>query len=193
MTANIQEPTLHPAQAKPKPNSISVAPILLELAGVENTDVFAKLKTSLNGLSLPVAAARLAEYGPNAVAMEKQGGWAWRLFKAVRNLLVVLLAVLSAVSFATGDFTGGTVIAVMLLLGVALRFVQESRADAAAAKLKAMISVTAAVVRDGQEKEIPLGELVPGDVVKLCAGEVLVTRSACRFRASAWSFRRTRA
>jgi P-type Mg2+ transporter len=61
----------------------------------------------------------------------------------------------------------------MLMLGVALRFVQESRADAAAAKLKAMISVTAAVVRDGQEKEIPLKELVPGDVINLCAGDMV--------------------
>ena len=61
----------------------------------------------------------------------------------------------------------------MLTLGVALRFVQESRADAAAAKLKAMISVTAAVVREGREEEIPLKQLVPGDIVKLCAGDMV--------------------
>jgi len=58
----------------------------------------------------------------------------------------------------------------MVVLGVWLRFVQESRADTAAAKLKAMISVTATVTRDGQPKEIPLKELVPGDVIKLAAG-----------------------
>ena len=62
---------------------------------------------------------------------------------------------------------------VMVVLGVALRFVQEARADTAAAKLKAMISVTATVVRDGQAREIPLGELVPGDVVKLAAGDMI--------------------
>ncbi len=173
MTTNIQDPPNHSAPAKPKPNTIGVAPILLELARIENAEVFAKLKTSLDGLSLATAEARLAEYGPNAVAMEKQRGWAWRLVRAARNLLVVLLALLAAVSFATGDLTGGTVIALMLTLGVALRFVQESRADAAAAKLKAMISVTAAVVRAGQEKEIPLRELVPGDIVKLCAGDMI--------------------
>jgi P-type Mg2+ transporter len=61
----------------------------------------------------------------------------------------------------------------MLMLGVALRFVQESRADAAAAKLKAMISVTAAVFRDDHEEEIPLKELVPGDVINLCAGDMV--------------------
>jgi len=59
----------------------------------------------------------------------------------------------------------------MVVLGLALRFVQETRADHAAAKLKAMISVTATVMRDGQAREIPLQQLVPGDGRKaLCRG-----------------------
>jgi Mg2+-importing ATPase len=62
---------------------------------------------------------------------------------------------------------------VMVILGVALRFIQESRADAAAAKLKAMIRVTATVVRDGKPREVPLGQLVPGDIVKLSAGDMV--------------------
>ena len=61
----------------------------------------------------------------------------------------------------------------MVVLGVALRFFQEARADDAAAKLKAMISVTATVVRDGQPPELPLGQLVPGDVVRLAAGDMI--------------------
>src|SRR5271165_3339752 len=105
--------------------------------------------------------------------MEKQRGWLWRLFQAARNLLVILLAILATVSFETGDLGGGTVMTLMLILGVGLRFVQESRADAAAAKLKAMISVTAAVVREGREEEIPLKQLVPGDIVKLGAGDMV--------------------
>ena len=142
----------------------------MESAYLEKGEVFTKMKTSPGGLSKTDAEERLIKHGPNTVAMEKQRGWLWRLFKATRNLLVILLAILATVSFATGDFSGGTVMTLMLMLGVALRFVQESRADAAAAKLKAMISVTAAVVRDGQEEEIPLKELVPGDVINLCAG-----------------------
>ena len=59
----------------------------------------------------------------------------------------------------------------MVILGVSLRFVQEARADAAAEKLKAMINVTAAVVRGGKEEEVPLKQLVPGDVVLLAAGD----------------------
>src|ERR1700690_2587678 len=61
----------------------------------------------------------------------------------------------------------------MVLLGLVLRFVQESRADTAAEKLKAMVSTTATVVREGQRKEIPLGDLVPGDIVRLSAGDMV--------------------
>ena len=61
----------------------------------------------------------------------------------------------------------------MVVLGVVLRFVQEARADTAAAKLKAMIKVTATVVRDGQPREMPLAQIVPGDVVKLAAGDMI--------------------
>ncbi len=56
---------------------------------------------------------------------------------------------------------------------MSLRFVLETKADKAAAKLKAMIKVTATVLRDGQQKEIPLQQLVPGDVVKLSAGDMI--------------------
>lgn len=104
MISNLQKPAHQRTTAKPKANSIGVSPILSELAYVENTDVFTKLKTSPDGLSRAAAEARMVEYGPNAVAIEKQRGWLWRLFKAARNLLVILLAILATVSFATGDF-----------------------------------------------------------------------------------------
>ena len=75
--------------------------------------------------------------------------------KIIRNPLVILLTTLSTVSFLTGDARAGTVMAIMVALSVGLRFWQEARADAAAEKLKAMIHVTATVVRDGAAREIP--------------------------------------
>jgi len=63
--------------------------------------------------------------------------------------------------------------AAMVVLGATLRFVQEARADAAAAKLKAMIHVTATVLRDGVAKEMPLRDLVPGDMIQLSAGDMI--------------------
>ena len=107
------------------------------------------------------------------MAQERPQGWFVRLLKVIRNPLVILLGALSAVSFATGDARAGTVMAAMVVLGATLRFVQEARADAAAAKLKAMIHVTATVLRDGVAKEMPLRDLVPGDIIQLSAGDMI--------------------
>jgi P-type Mg2+ transporter len=144
-----------------------------ELATISVDALFRRLGTSEAGLSEEEAEKRLDQFGPNEVAAEKEHTWVYRLFTASRNPLVILLTVLAAVSYATGDFRAGTVMLLMVILGLSLRFVQESRADAAAAKLKAMISVTATVVRKGKEKEIPISQLVRGDIVELSAGDMI--------------------
>ena len=133
----------------------------------------ASLRTAPTGLTADEVERRLEEYGPNVVAEERRLGVLRLLGRAVMNPLVILLSVLAAVSLLTGDLRSSVVMAVMVLLGVVLRFVQEARADAAAAKLKAMISVTATVIREGQPTEVPLGHLVPGDVVELAAGDMI--------------------
>ena len=131
------------------------------------------MRTAPAGLTQREAQERARTAGPNEVAQERRQGWLVRLLKIIRNPLVILLATLSAVSFATGDARAGTVMAAMVVLSVALRFLQEARADAAAAKLKAMIHVTATVIRDGDAKEMPLRDLVPGDIIKLSAGDMI--------------------
>src|ERR1700736_3889699 len=144
-----------------------------ELATISLEALFQRLGTKKAGLSEEEAEKRLDQFGPNEVAAEKEHTWIHRLFTAVRNPLVILLTVLATVSYASGDFRAGTVMLLMVILGLSLRFVQESRADAAAAKLKAMISVTATVVRNGETKEIPISQLVPGDIVQLSAGDMI--------------------
>ena len=140
-------------------------------------EVLKQHDTSPNGLTEAEAAARLEKFGPNQVAEEKHHGWMQRIYTAARNPLVILLTILAIITFATAggasDIAGGMLMVAMVVLGISLRFIQETKADNAAAKLKAMISVTATVVRDGQQKEIPLKQLVPGDVVKLSAGDMI--------------------
>ena len=154
--------TLGNSAAKLPVNAIHFSPILAELARLEKSEVFTRMKTSPEGLSEADAERRLAEAGPNVIASEKHRGWLWRLLTATRNPLVILLIVLAMISFATGDAHAGTVMSLMVILGVSLRFVQEARADAAAAKLKAMITLTTAVVRAGKAEEIPLQEAGAG-------------------------------
>jgi len=149
------------------------SPLLAEVSSKPVEEVFQMLGSRPTGLTEAEAKERLLKYGPNEVAYEKKHSWWHRLYTSSRNPLVILLTVLATLSFATGDFRAGTVMVLMVVLGLALRFVQETRADNAAAKLKEMISVTATVVRDGQPLEIPLQRLVPGDVVKLCAGDMI--------------------
>jgi len=153
------------------------ADLMREAAAQELPALFERLKTSPAGLKEEEAAERLEEFGPNEVAAEKQHGWLQRSWTAARNPLVILLTVLATITFATAqdtsDYVGGSVMLAMVFLALSLRLVQETKADNAAAKLKAMIKVTATVLRDGEHKEIPLRELTPGDIVKLSAGDMI--------------------
>lgn len=154
-------------------NHIQFSSLLLGVAQSDSEEAFRGLQTSANGLSEEEAGRRLQEYGPNVVTQERRYGRLKLLGRACVNPLVILLLLLATVSLATGDVRAATVMLIMVVLGVALRFLQESRADHAAAKLKAMISVTATVVRGGQSRELPLSHLVPGDVVHLAAGDMI--------------------
>ena len=157
--------------------SIQVSPRLVRAASVPAVEVLSELKSGAEGLTEDEAQRRLEEHGPNVVAQEHRFTGLRLFIKACLNPLVILLSVLAIVSFATAentsDLISGVLMVVMVVLGVSLRFVQETRADAAAAKLKAMIHVTATVIRQGKEREIPLAELVPGDLVKLAAGDMI--------------------
>ncbi len=146
---------------------------LLANARVDTATLLQTLASRVEGLSQPEADARLKQHGPNEIAREGRQSPFRRLLDNVRNPLVILLAGLGTLSYLTGDLRATVVIFVMVVLGVVLRFYQELRADNAAARLKAMVSNKATVVRGGVESEIPLGLLVPGDIIRLAAGDMV--------------------
>jgi Mg2+-importing ATPase len=158
-------------------SGIQVSTKLINSASCPAEQVLHEIDTRADGLTEEEAQHRLEVFGPNVVARDERFTWLRLFIRACLNPLVILLSVLAIISFATAedssDIVGGTLMVAMVILGVSLRFVQEARADTAAAKLKAMIRVTATVVRGGVEKEIPLAELVPGDIVKLAAGDMV--------------------
>jgi len=167
----------HSMPAPTNSNSPRANDLVRDAATHEASEILQRLNTSPAGLSEEEAAERLGVFGPNEVAQEKKHGWLRRLWIASRNPLVILLTILAIITFATAadssDYIGGSVMMAMVLLALSLRLIQETKADNAAAKLKAMIKVTATALRDGEPKEIPLKELVPGDVVKLSAGDMI--------------------
>ena len=125
------------------------------------------------GLAAEEVRRRLAEYGYNEVARVKPVSPWKRLLRNLQNPLVILLVVLAVISFFTGDLRSTAVIFVMVILGVVLRYIQEMRADKAAEKLKAMVRTHATVHRDGKDSELPLKMLVPGDIIRLGAGDMV--------------------
>ena len=161
------------AALRREPTHINVAAILIESAALPPDIAYQRLGSRAAGLTSGEAEARLVEHGQNTVAADgRKSIWLF-VWHAVINPLVLLLGILATISFSTGDSRAGTVMSLMIVLGVGLRLIQERRADSTAARLKAMISVTATVLRDGESQELPVVQLVPGDVVKLAAGDMI--------------------
>jgi Mg2+-importing ATPase len=146
---------------------------LLEMGRADAATVLQQLASRLDGLTQAEADVRLKQYGLNTIAREQRLSALMRLLGNVKNPLVLLLVALGVLSFLTGDMRATVVIFVMVILGIVLRFVQEMRADKAAEKLAAMVSNTATLVRDGKEKEVQLKMLVPGDIIRLAAGDMV--------------------
>jgi len=146
---------------------------LLEKARADSDTVLKELGSQLGGLSGAEADSRLKRVGANEIAREKRQSVLMRLLSNVKNPLVLLLVALGVISYLTGDLRATVVIFVMVVLGVVLRFFQELRADNAAEKLQAMVSNTATLVRDGKEEEVSLKLLVPGDIIRLAAGDMV--------------------
>ncbi|HEX6626789.1 MAG TPA: HAD-IC family P-type ATPase, partial [Gemmatimonadaceae bacterium] len=144
-------------------------------------DVAKTLDTDLHrGLTDGEAAKRLAEVGRNELTAE-QGVPAWRRFLAqFRDVLVILLLVATAVSVALWfvervsalPYEAIAIFAVVLL-NATMGFIQETRAEAAVAALRAMSASEASVIRSGERRHVPAAELVPGDVVLIEQGDTI--------------------
>lgn len=133
----------------------------------------ATLATDEAGLSSTEARSRLAKFGPNLFRDHQQRSLILQFFARFKNPLVILLLVASAISAFTGEMTNFVIITVMVLLSVTLDFVQEHRAGKAAESLRQSVSVQARVIRDGKAIDIPVTEVVPGDLTVLSAGDMV--------------------
>ena len=165
-----------PSKTKGNPvgaNQSAVTAQLIEKARADGDAVLKELESQVSGLSAAEAEARVKRYGLNQIAREKPHSPITRLLDNVKNPLVILLTALGVLSYLTGDVRAMIVIFVIVLVGIVLRFFQESRADNAAEKLKALVNTNATVVRDGKESDVALSLLVPGDIVRLTAGDMV--------------------
>jgi Mg2+-importing ATPase len=136
-------------------------------------EALAAASATERGLSSAEAAARLRAGGPNELAPPRRFEALRELLRYLVNPLVLILLVASAVSAAFGQPVSAVIIALMLVLSVVLNFTQAYRSQRAAARLRGQVGQTATVLRDGAERELPVREVVVGDVIRLRAGDLV--------------------
>ena len=151
---------------------------LAAISQLQPAEACAILGSSLEGLSATEAATRQKKYGPNLVARERKPTIPEEIWNRSRNPLNALLLTLAGVSYFLGDLRAAAVIATMVALAITTAFIQEHRSNEAAARLRAMVHTTASVRRDPSPPddpfvEVPIDCLVPGDVVRLAAGDMI--------------------
>jgi Mg2+-importing ATPase len=157
-----------------------LSPRLKEVALLDPAAALAALDANPGGLTEADAVNRLTQHGPNVVTRERRLGIAQQFVMRLFTPLNIMLLGLAFISYLLGDPRAAIVIAVMVALSFSLSFIQEYRSNRAAQSLRALVRTTAAVARRHEPdqpaaspQEIPLEQLVPGDIVSLAAGDIV--------------------
>jgi Ca2+-transporting ATPase len=138
---------------------------------MEIGDVLHILNSRNRGLTTEEAQSRLREFGPNELRVEKKISPLTILLRQFKSFLVIILLIATVISLALGEIIDAVAVMVIVVISAGLGFTQEYRSGKALEALRNMLSPTASVVRDGQEKDVPANEIVPGDVFVLRAGD----------------------
>jgi len=184
--------SLFTSQQAVEGQGVKIAEMMGEIARLSPDEALINLATGPDGLTAEEAETRTETYGPNQVAREDKKSAPEQIIRLLLNPLNIMLLVLTIVNFGfLDDAESGSVIALMVILSVTLSYVQENRSNNAAEKLRAMVSTTASVLRraaqSDQEQpgtagrdsrksarlEVPISDLVPGDIVWLSAGDII--------------------
>ena len=136
-------------------------------------DLLRELDATNAGLTDDEAKRRLLSYGPNSMVRESRFAGLLAFLRFFANPLVIILLVASGISIGLGDRIGGSIIISIVMLSVMLNFFMEFQARHAVEEIQKQVATTAAVLRDGREQELPVAELVPGDIVQLNAGDLV--------------------
>ena len=136
-------------------------------------DLLQQLQATPAGLTTGEAKRRLRQYGPNSLVQKSRFATLFSVFRLFSNPLVIILLVASGISIGLGDPIGGSIIIAIVLLSVLLNFFMEFQARHAVEEIQKQVAISAAVLRDGREQELPVAELVPGDIVHLHAGDLV--------------------
>ncbi len=135
--------------------------------------LFAELHCGIGGLRSTDAASRRSSYGPNSDIAARTDSVARALLRRLLEPLSLILLAAGAVSIITGDAIGGSIIVAILAISIGLDTVQEGRAVRAAEVLRQSVALKAEVKRDGQFVEVEVDQIVPGDILRVRAGDII--------------------
>ena len=132
------------------------------------------LSATTAGLTAQEARQRLEEHGPNALAEGKKQSVLQVFLEQFKDLMVFILMIAAVISFFSENAESTIVIFAVLILNAILGTVQHVKAEKSLESLKAMSAPTAKVLRDGRRTLVPSAQVVPGDIVELEAGDMVV-------------------
>jgi magnesium-transporting ATPase (P-type) len=134
-------------------------------------DVLGELDSNVRGLTTDEAGRRLDEHGPNRLPEAEREGPLKRFLRQFHDVLIYILLAAAVVTALLGEWIDTGVILGVVVINAIIGFIQEGKAEAALESIRAMLSLHASVIRDGEREEIDAEDLVPGDVVVLESGD----------------------
>ncbi len=154
-------------------NPVETKKSLSEFWSLPVTELLTSLGAKSGGLTGGEARKRLRKYGFNLLKPRKRTNSLTLLLSQFKSPIIIILLFAAVLAFFLGDVTDAVIIFVIVSISGLLGFWQERGAANAVAKLLALVQIKAAVLRDGNEIEIPVEEIVPGDIAVLNAGDVI--------------------
>jgi Mg2+-importing ATPase len=136
-------------------------------------EMLQKLETKKEGLTSDEAQKRLALFGSNLLKPKKHSDWFTLLISQFKSPIILILFIATGLSFFLHDRVDAFIILLIVLISGLLGFWQEHGASNAVEKLLSIVQIKASVIRDGIAKEIPVEQIVPGDIVVLNAGDII--------------------
>jgi P-type Mg2+ transporter len=146
---------------------------LNECSSKTQADLFDLLDSKPQGLNEHDAANRLVLFGTNTFRQEKNLHILFEYFSTFKNPVMIILLIVSVVSFALKESLNASIILIMVLLSATLNFFQEYKANRSAKKLKDKVAAKTTVIRDGKKQEIPSKDVCIGDILDLNAGDLI--------------------
>ncbi|CZQ90799.1 magnesium-translocating P-type ATPase [Trichococcus ilyis] len=146
----------------------------IEYWSLPQDEVLRSVRSNVNGLTAAEAAARLRQYGENTLRKQKKDTQLLAFLSQFKSPIILILLVATGISAATGEWIDAMIILGIILVSAILSFYQEYTAGNVIAELRAKVQAKSVVLREGKPIEIASKEVVPGDIIKLSIGSLIV-------------------